>query len=123
MRFLPLPLFIAVSFALHAWLAAAGTYLAARVLRVSRLAALAAGAAILCGRLFVSFEDMAYSLDMYRLAWLPLIAACALRSAERPTWLPRRESPADRAPMCACQGRLQPPAMPSAPGRSAPESA
>ena len=38
LRFLPLPLFVAVSFALHAWLAAAGTYLAARLLRVSRLA-------------------------------------------------------------------------------------
>ena len=91
LRFLPLPLFIAVSIALHAWLAAAGTYLAARLLRVTRLAALAAGAAILSGRLFVSFEDMAYSQDVYRLAWLPLIAACALRSAERPTWLPRPE--------------------------------
>jgi hypothetical protein len=91
LRFLPLPLFVAVSFALHAWLAAAGTYFAARMLRVSRLAALAASGAILCGCLFISFEDMAYSLDVYRLAWLPLIAACALRSAERPTWLPRPE--------------------------------
>ena len=88
LRFLPLPLFVAVSFALHAWLAAAGTYLVARMLRVSRLAALAASGAILCGRLFISFEDMAYSPDVYRLAWLPLVAACALRSAARPTWLP-----------------------------------
>jgi len=91
LRFLPLPLFVAVSFALHAWLAAAGTYLVARMLRVSRSAALAASAAILFGRLFISFEVIAYSLDVYRLAWLPLIAACALRSAERPTWLPRPE--------------------------------
>jgi hypothetical protein len=91
LRFLPLPLFVAVSFALHAWLAAAGTYLVARMLRVSRSAALAASGAILCGRLFISFEDIAYALDVYRLAWLPVIAACVLRSAERPTWLPRPE--------------------------------
>ena len=91
LRFLPLPLFVALSFALHAWLAAAGTYLAARMLGMSRLAALAASGAILGGRLFISFEDMAYSPDVYRLAWLPLVAACALRSAERPTWLPRPE--------------------------------
>jgi len=91
LRFLPMPLFVAVSFALHAWLAAAGAYLVARMLRVSRAAALAASGAVLCGRLFVSFEDLAYSLDVYRLAWLPLVAACALRSAERPTWLPRPE--------------------------------
>jgi Bacterial membrane protein YfhO len=91
LRLLPLPLFVAVSFALHTWLAAVGTYLVARMLRVSRLAALAASGATLCGRLFISFEDIAYSLDVFRLAWLPLIAACALRSAERPTWLPRPE--------------------------------
>jgi hypothetical protein len=91
LRFLPLPLFVAVSFALHTWLAAAGTYVVARMLRVSRLAALAASGAILCGRLFTSFEDIAYSLDVYRLAWLPFITACALRSAERPTWMPRPE--------------------------------
>ena len=91
LRFLPLPLFVAVSFALHAWLAAAGTYLVARLLGASRFASLAASGAILCGRLFVSFEDMAYSPDVYRLAWLPLIAACALRSADRPAWLPRPE--------------------------------
>lgn len=89
LRFLPVPLFVAVSFALHAWLAAAGTYLAARYLRAPRSAALAASGAVLCGRLFIPFEDMAYSLDVYRLAWLPLLAACALRSAERQTWLPR----------------------------------
>jgi hypothetical protein len=91
LRFLPLPLFMAVSFALHAWLAAAGTYLVARMLGMSRLAALAASGAILCGRLFIPIEDIAYAADVYRLAWLPLIAACALRSAERPTWLPRPE--------------------------------
>ena len=91
LRFLPLPLFVALSFALHAWLAAAGTYLMARMLGASRFASLAASGAILCGRLFVSFEDMAYSPDVYRLAWLPLIAACALRSADRPAWLPRPE--------------------------------
>lgn len=91
LRFLPLPLFIAVSFALHAWLAAGGVYLVARMLGASRLAALAASGAILCGRLFVSFEDMAYSLEIYRLAWLPLVAACVLRSSERHTWWPRPE--------------------------------
>jgi hypothetical protein len=91
LRFLPLPLSIAISFALHAWLAAAGTYLVARLLGASRFASLAASGAILCGRLFISFEDIAYSPDVYRLAWLPLVAACALRSAERPTWLPRPE--------------------------------
>src|SRR5262245_19231870 len=35
LRFLPLPLFVAVSFALHAWLAAFGTYLVARMLDAS----------------------------------------------------------------------------------------
>jgi hypothetical protein len=91
LRFMPLPLFVAVSFALHTWLAATGTYVVARMLRVSRIAALAASGAILCGRLFISFEDIAYSLDVYRLAWLPSVVACALRSAERPTWVPRPE--------------------------------
>lgn len=89
LRALPLPLFFAASFALHAWLAAAGTYLTVLLAGLPRSAAIAATGAVLCGRLFIPLEDVAYSLELYRLAWLPLIAACVLRSAARRTWLPR----------------------------------
>ena len=88
LRFLPLPLFFALSFALHTWLAGAGTYLAARALGASRLVSVLAGAAVMGGRLFLPFEARARSLDVYAVAWLPLIAALALRSAESPRWLP-----------------------------------
>jgi hypothetical protein len=89
LRFLPLPLFIALSLSLHGWLAGIGTYLAARHLHRSRPIAAAAGGAVLCGWLVMSFEDIASAPDVYRMAWIPLIAVCALRSAERPSWLPR----------------------------------
>ncbi len=91
LRLLPLPLFFSLSFAFHAWVAAVGTYLTARYLALPRLAAVSASGALLSVRLFIPLEEMAYSLDIYRLAWLPLVAACALRSADRQTWLPRPE--------------------------------
>jgi hypothetical protein len=88
LRFLPLPLFFAFSFALHTWLAGSGTYLAARALGASRLVSSLAGGAVVGGRLFVPFEARAHSLDVYAVAWLPLIAAFSLRSARLPRWLP-----------------------------------
>lgn len=91
LRLLPLPLFFSLSFAFHAWLAGAGTYLAARYLGVPRAASAVASAAVLSTRLFIPIEDLAYSIDVYRLAWLPLAVACALRSADRQSWLPRPE--------------------------------
>jgi hypothetical protein len=91
LRLLPLPLFFSFSFALHAWLAGAGTYLAARYMGVPRVSSMVASGAVLCTRLFVPIEDLAYSIDVYGLAWLPLAVACALRSADRDTWLPRPE--------------------------------
>jgi len=89
LRLLPLPLLFSLSFAFHAWLAGAGTYIAARYLAASRVAAVAAGGAVLCGRLFVPIEGLAFSVESYGLAWLPLVVACGLRSAERARWLPR----------------------------------
>ena len=88
LRVLPLPLFFALSFALHTWLAGAGTYLAARALGASRLVSMLAGGAVMSSRLFLPFEARSRSLDMYAVAWLPLIAALSLRSAASPTWLP-----------------------------------
>ena len=91
LRLLPLPLFFSLSFALHAWLAGTGTYIAARYLGVPRVASIVASGAVLCTRLFIPIEDLAYSIDVYGLAWLPLAVACALRSADRQSWLPRPE--------------------------------
>lgn len=89
LRFVPLPLFFPISFALHTWLAGAGTYCAARKVGVSRRASVLAGGVAVGGRLFIPLEDRAYSIDVYGLAWLPLVAACSLRSAEASRWLPR----------------------------------
>ena len=88
LRFLPLPFFFAVSFALHTWLAGAGTYLAARALGCSRVVSMLASSAVMCVRLVLPFEARVHSLDVYALAWLPLIAALSLRSARWPRWLP-----------------------------------
>jgi len=88
LRVLPLPLFFALSFALHTWLAGAGTYLAARALGASRLVSMLAGGAVMASRLLLPFEARARSLDVYAVAWLPLIAALSLRSAASPGWLP-----------------------------------
>ena len=88
LRFLPLPLFFSLSFALHTWLAGAGSYFAARALGASRFASALASAGVLGGRLFVPFEVRDASLDMYGLAWLPLIAMLSLRSATLPRCLP-----------------------------------
>ena len=88
LRVLPLPLFFALSFALHTWLAGAGTFLAARALGASRLVSMLAGGAVMGSRLLLPFEARARSLDVYAVAWLPLIAALSLRSAASPTWLP-----------------------------------
>ena len=83
LRFLPLPLFVAVSFALHAQQQGPISRRVCCVCRGWRRSRPAQP--LLCGRLFISFEDMAYSPDVYRLAWLPLIAAsrCGLRSGRR----------------------------------------
>ena len=89
LRFVPLPLFFPISFALHTWLAGAGTYLAFRRVGASRVASVLAGGVVVGGRLFIPLEDRAYSIDVYGLAWLPLIAACSLRSAESSRRLPR----------------------------------
>jgi hypothetical protein len=86
--FLPLPLFFSLSFALHTWLAGTGTYFAARVLGAPRSVSALASCAVVVGRLVVPLEARAYSPDVYGLAWLPLIAACSLRSARSPGWLP-----------------------------------
>jgi hypothetical protein len=88
LRVLPLPLFFALSFALHTWLAGAGTYLAARSVGASRQVSMLAGGAVIATRLFLPFEARARSLDVYAVAWLPMIAALSLRSAASPTWLP-----------------------------------
>ena len=88
LRVLPLPLFFALSFALHTWLAGAGIYLAARALGASRLISVLAGGAGMGGRLLLPFEARASSLDVYAVAWLPLIVALSLRSAKSPRWLP-----------------------------------
>ena len=89
LRVLPLPLFFALTFALHTWLAGAGTYLAARALGASRPVSMLAGGAAMGTRLLLSFEARARSLDVYAVAWLPLIAALSLRSAAAHKWLPR----------------------------------
>jgi len=88
LRALPLPLFFALSFALHTWLAGAGTYVAARVLGASRLISVLAAGAMMGGRLLLPFDARARSLDVYAVAWLPLIAALSLRSAGSKRWLP-----------------------------------
>jgi hypothetical protein len=88
LRVLPLPLFFALSFALHTWLAGAGTYLAARAIGASRPVSLLAGGAVIGSRLLLTFEARARSLDVYAVAWLPLIAALSLRSAASPRRLP-----------------------------------
>ena len=88
LRLLPLPLFFALSLALHTWLAGAGTYLAARAIGASRLVSMLAGGAVIGSRLLLSFEARARSLDVYAVAWLPLIAALSLRSAASPGWRP-----------------------------------
>jgi hypothetical protein len=88
LRFLPLPLFFPLSFALHTWLAGAGTYFAARALGASRSTSALASGAVAGGRLFVPFEVRDSSLDVYGLAWLPLIAAFSLRSADLRRRLP-----------------------------------
>ena len=88
LRFLPLPLFFSFSLALHTWLAGAGTYLAARALGAPRLVSALASGAVVGGRLFVPFEVRDVPLDVYGLAWLPLIALFSLRSAESPRSLP-----------------------------------
>ena len=88
LRALPLPIFFAISFALHTWLAGAGAYVAARVLGASRLISMLAGGAMMGGRLLLPFDARAQSLDVYAVAWLPLIAALSLRSAESTRWLP-----------------------------------
>jgi hypothetical protein len=88
LRFLPLTLFFSLSLALHTWLAGAGTYFAARALGAPRSVSALAGGAVVGGRLFVPFEVRDSPLDVYGLAWLPLIAALSLRSAELPRWLP-----------------------------------
>ena len=89
LRSLPLPLFFALSFALHTWLAGAGTYLAARAIGASRPVSLLAGGAVIGSRLLLTFEARARSLDVYAVAWLPLVAALSLRSATAPRWLPQ----------------------------------
>jgi hypothetical protein len=88
LRLLPVPFFFALSFALHTWLAGAGTYLAARALGASRLVSGLAAGAVMVSRLVLPFETRARSLDVYAVAWLPLIAALSLRSAASPGWLP-----------------------------------
>jgi hypothetical protein len=88
LRVLPLPLFFVLSFALHTWLAGAGTYLAARALGASRLVSALAGGAVMSSRLVLPFETRGRSLDVYAVAWLPLIAAFSFRSAASPRWLP-----------------------------------
>lgn len=88
LRVLPLSLFFALSFALHTWLAGAGTYLTFRTLRASRPVSVLAGCALMAGGLLLPFEARARSLDVYAVAWLPLIAALSLRSAESPKRLP-----------------------------------
>jgi hypothetical protein len=87
LRFLPLAIFFPVSFILHTWLAGAGTYLTARQLKTSKVAAAAASVAMCSGVLMPS-EGMIYSPNIYRLAWLPLMVMLAWRSADRPTWRP-----------------------------------
>ena len=88
LRFLPLPLFFSLSLALHSWLAGAGTYFAARALGAPRSVSALASGAVVGGRLFVPFEVLDSPLDVYGLAWLPLIAAFSLRSADLPRSLP-----------------------------------
>ena len=88
LRVLPLPLFFALSFALHTWLAGAGTYLAARALGASRPVSMLAGGAVMGSRLLLPFEARARSLDVYAVAWLPVIAALSIRSAASPRSLP-----------------------------------
>ena len=83
-----LTLFFALSFALHTWLAGAGTYLGARTLGASRVVSVLAGCAVLGARLFLPFEARARSLDVYAVAWVPLVAALSLRSARLSRWLP-----------------------------------
>jgi hypothetical protein len=88
MHLLPVWLFFAFSFALHTWLAGAGTYLASRTLGASRPISVLAGCAVMSGNLFLPFEARAGSLDVYAVAWLPLIAALSLRSAGSSKRLP-----------------------------------
>src|SRR5688572_16717438 len=88
LRFLPLTLFFSLSLALHTWLAGAGTYFAARALGASRPVSALASGAVVGGRLFVPFEVRDSPLDVYGVAWVPLIAAFSIRSSESYRWLP-----------------------------------
>ena len=88
LRFLPLPLFFSLSLALHTWLAGAGTYFAARVVGAPRSVSALASGVVVGGRLFVPFEVRDSPLDVYGLAWVPLIVAFSLRSAESPRRMP-----------------------------------
>jgi hypothetical protein len=88
LRFVPVRLLFPVSVALHVWLMALGAYLAARQLAASPLAAVLAAVAVLLATVLVPQSDVAYSGDVFRLAWVPLTMALAWRSSRRPTRMP-----------------------------------
>jgi hypothetical protein len=82
LRFVPITLFFPVSLALHAWLAGLGGYLVARQLSVPRLAAVAAGVAVMVGGVLMPVTDP-FSDSVQQLAWIPLALALAMRSTAR----------------------------------------
>jgi hypothetical protein len=84
LRLLPLHLMFPISFVLHAWLAGFGGYLAGRFTGASRIGALALAVAIALAGVLAPRADIAYSPETIRLAWLPLVAAFAIRSVMRP---------------------------------------
>ena len=88
LRFLPVDLMLAMSFALHAWLAGLGAYLVARHLSMSPFAAGLGAAAVMIAAVLSQGSEFVLREGVYSLAWLPLIALFAIRSCERETRLP-----------------------------------
>ncbi len=88
LRFLPIDLFFAASFVLHAAVFGAGAYLVGRQIGVSRLPSALGSAGVMLATILLPRPDLALSSSVYGTAWLPLIVALSLRSAGRPTVWP-----------------------------------
>jgi hypothetical protein len=80
---LSIPAFFEWSLTLHLWIAALGTYFAARQLQAGPLAALAAAFGVTLATVAAPAVDLPYSADAQRLAWVPLTFALAMRSVGR----------------------------------------
>lgn len=89
LRFLPIDIFFAVSFVLHAWVFGAGAYLTARRLDAPVLPALLAAVGVMLAGVLLPRPDLAYSPTVYAIAWIPLVVALALKGGQRPGVAPR----------------------------------